>query len=43
MHPLVWALPATKDLFTDGDFRDWDEIDGWAKEIAAALDPAGVS
>jgi menaquinone-dependent protoporphyrinogen oxidase len=21
----------------DGDFRDWDEIDGWARSIAAAL------
>jgi menaquinone-dependent protoporphyrinogen oxidase len=41
-HRLVYALPATKNLFTDGDFRDWDEIDAWAKGIAAALVPAGV-
>ena len=42
-HRLVYALPATKNLFIDGDFRGWDEIDGWAKEIAVALVPAGVS
>ena len=36
-HRLVYMLPAMKNLFTDGDFRDWDEIDAWAKEIAAAL------
>jgi menaquinone-dependent protoporphyrinogen oxidase len=42
-HRLVYALPAMKNLLTDGDFRDWDEIDAWAKGIAAALVPAGVS
>jgi menaquinone-dependent protoporphyrinogen oxidase len=41
-HRLVYGLPAMKNLLTDGDFRDWDEIDAWAKEIAAALVPAGV-
>ncbi|HEV2141549.1 MAG TPA: flavodoxin domain-containing protein [Candidatus Dormibacteraeota bacterium] len=41
-HRLVYALPAMKSLLTDGDFRDWDEIESWAKEIAAALVPAGV-
>jgi len=25
-----------------GDFRDWDEIDGWAEEIATALTQTGV-
>jgi hypothetical protein len=39
---LVYALPEMKNLLTDGDFRDWSEIDGWAKGIAAALVPAGV-
>jgi menaquinone-dependent protoporphyrinogen oxidase len=42
-HRLVYALPAMKDVLTDGDFRDWEEIDAWAKEIAAALVAAGVS
>lgn len=36
-HRLVYALPAMKDLLIDGDFRDWDEIAGWAKAIAAEL------
>jgi menaquinone-dependent protoporphyrinogen oxidase len=42
-HRLVYALPAMKNLLTDGDFRDWEEIDAWAKEIASTLVPAGVS
>lgn len=40
---VVYAMPAAKKLFTDGDFRDWAAIDAWAKSIAAALVPAGVS
>ena len=27
---------------TDGDHRDWDEIDAWVDEIAATLRPAGA-
>jgi len=42
-HRMVHALPAMKNVLIDGDFRDWDEIDAWAKGIAAALVPAGVS
>lgn len=42
-HRMVYAMPAAKQLFTDGDFRDWDEIDAWATGIAEALTPAGVS
>jgi menaquinone-dependent protoporphyrinogen oxidase len=42
-HRTVYALPAAKKLFTDGDFRDWDEIDAWAKSIAASMVPAGAS
>jgi menaquinone-dependent protoporphyrinogen oxidase len=26
-----------------GDFRDWDEIDAWAEEIARALAPTGAA
>lgn len=42
-HRVVYAMPAGKKLFTDGDFRDWEDIDAWAERIAAALVPAGVS
>jgi menaquinone-dependent protoporphyrinogen oxidase len=42
-HRMVFALPAMKKLLVEGDFRDWDEIDAWAKSIAAALVPARVS
>jgi menaquinone-dependent protoporphyrinogen oxidase len=41
-HRMLYAMPAMKKVFTDGDFRDWREIDAWAKGIAAALVPAGV-
>lgn len=27
----------------DGDFRDWDAIRAWARQIVAALEPAGAS
>jgi len=33
------AAPA-KDGLPAGDFRDWEEIDAWADEIASALVPA---
>lgn len=42
-HRMVYAMPAAKKLFTEGDFRDWDEINAWAKSIAASLMPAGIS
>lgn len=41
-HRVVFAMPAMKKLMVDGDYRDWQAIDDWAKEIAAALVPAGV-
>jgi menaquinone-dependent protoporphyrinogen oxidase len=31
------TLPAGRELLPEGDFRDWDEIDDWARSIAAAL------
>jgi len=30
-------MPATRDLLPAGDFRDWDEIDAWARGIADEL------
>lgn len=40
---LVAWMPATRDGLPEGDFRDWDDIEGWACEIAAALGPAAAS
>lgn len=37
VHRVMTALPASKKLFIEGDFRDWGEIDAWAVEIARAL------
>ena len=34
---VVAALPATRELLPEGDFRDWAEIDDWARGIAAEL------
>jgi menaquinone-dependent protoporphyrinogen oxidase len=27
-------MPAVKDILPEGDFRQWDVIEAWAKEIA---------
>jgi menaquinone-dependent protoporphyrinogen oxidase len=38
---LVRKLPAGRDLLPEGDFRDWDDVDGWSAEIVQALGAAG--
>lgn len=35
-------MPAARDTLPAGDFRDWDEIDAWADEIAAWLQPVAA-
>ena len=34
---LVRMLPAVKNALPAGDFRDWDAIETWAREIAASM------
>jgi len=34
---LVRLMPASKQILPVGDFREWDAIEGWAREIAAEL------
>ncbi len=34
---LVWMMPAARDSFPKGDFRDWDDVDAWADGIAREL------
>lgn len=34
---VVRLMPAGKRILPTGDFRDWDEIDAWAREIAAEV------
>jgi menaquinone-dependent protoporphyrinogen oxidase len=34
---LVRMMPAAKNVLPPGDFRDWDAIEAWAREIAATL------
>jgi menaquinone-dependent protoporphyrinogen oxidase len=34
---LVRVLPAAKGLLPPGDFRNWPEIEAWAREIAESL------
>jgi menaquinone-dependent protoporphyrinogen oxidase len=36
---LIYAVPGSKKLLVDGDFRDWPEVEAWAKAIAVALKP----
>ena len=42
-HRMLWNLPASRQLLIEGDFRDWEDIDGWAAGIAEAMKPALVS
>ncbi len=34
---LVRLMPAARNALPTGDFREWDAIDAWAREIAASL------
>jgi menaquinone-dependent protoporphyrinogen oxidase len=34
---LVRMMPAVKNVLPPGDFREWDVIEAWAREIAAEL------
>jgi menaquinone-dependent protoporphyrinogen oxidase len=34
---VVRMVPASKDILPPGDFRQWDEIEAWATQIAAVL------
>jgi menaquinone-dependent protoporphyrinogen oxidase len=34
---LVRMMPAARNVLPPGDFRDWDAIEAWAREIAAGL------
>jgi menaquinone-dependent protoporphyrinogen oxidase len=36
---FVALMPAARDAFPEGDFRDWPEIEAWAVEIARQLRP----
>ena len=35
---LTRHLPAARDSFPTGDFRDWDTITAWAEQVATDLD-----
>lgn len=34
---LARMMPAVKDILPEGDFRQWDVIDAWAKELAEEI------
>lgn len=36
-HKLVRMIPAAHDVMPKGDFRDWKEIEAWARGIEVAL------
>ena len=43
LERLLWTLPAGRELLPEGDFRDWAEVESWARAIAQALAPVPVS
>lgn len=40
---VVRMMPGGKGVLPPGDFRDWDAIEAWARDIATALRPELVS
>jgi menaquinone-dependent protoporphyrinogen oxidase len=40
---LLRGLPAGRALLPEGDFRDWQEIEAWAEEIAHELAPVSAA
>ncbi len=39
---FVSLMPAARDAFPVGDFRDWPEIEAWAEQIVGELQPVAV-
>jgi menaquinone-dependent protoporphyrinogen oxidase len=39
---FMTVMPASRDALPEGDFRDWPEIESWAREIAEALTPVST-
>jgi menaquinone-dependent protoporphyrinogen oxidase len=40
---FIRFLPASKGILPPGDYRDWNAIDAWAREIDAALPSAALA
>ena len=43
MERITRTMPASKGILPAGDFRDWDEIDSWARTIASELTPVAAA
>jgi menaquinone-dependent protoporphyrinogen oxidase len=39
---FVRMMPGSKGILPPGDYRDWDDVESWAREIAAAVKPAAI-
>ena len=40
---LIRMMPGSKGLLPPGDYREWDVIEAWAKQIAGELKPVGAT
>jgi len=39
---VVRMMPGSGNILPEGDFREWDDIEAWARQIAAELAPVAV-
>jgi len=37
LESLIFVMPAARKAIPEGDFRDWPEIEAWARDIARGL------
>jgi menaquinone-dependent protoporphyrinogen oxidase len=40
---VLRGLPAARRLLPEGDFRDWEDVDAWADEVARQLSGVGAT
>ena len=42
LERVLWALPGSRKLLIEGDFRDWADVEAWSETIAQQLTPSSA-